>query len=105
MALKACRAKDTEQMRIWTFYLCVAALVSCVWPVIEVVPYAVFSFLSLFIGDWYQEAHMIIAAIIVNPYKNILGMALKKLDESAEEIGKQARSKLDDVAAMAANLV
>ena len=35
-------------------------------------PYAVFQFLSLFLGDWYQEAHLAFAIYVVNPYKSPL---------------------------------
>jgi hypothetical protein len=86
MAFRACKASDVEQMRLWTFYLCAGAILSLMWPVIEVVPYAVFSFLSLFIGDWHFEAHVVAAIALVNPKRPIIALVFKKMDEEADTI-------------------
>jgi hypothetical protein len=97
MAFRACKASDVDQMRLWTFYLCVGALLSLLWPVIEVVPYAVFSFLSLFIGDWHFEAHVVAAIALVNPKRPFIALIFKKLDEEADVYTKILQKKFDDV--------
>jgi hypothetical protein len=97
MAFRACKASDVDQMRLWTFYLCAGAILSLMWPVVEVVPYAVFSFLSLFIGDWHFEAHVICAVALVNPKKPFIALIFKKLDEEAEVITNLVRKRFDDL--------
>jgi hypothetical protein len=99
MAFRACKASDVEQMRLWTFYLCAGAILSLTWPVVEVVPYAVFSFLSLFIGDWHFEAHVIVALALVNPKRPIIALIFKKLDEEADVIVNQIGKRFDDIRA------
>jgi hypothetical protein len=97
MAFRAIKASDVEQMRLWTFYLCAGALLSLLWPVVEVVPYAVFSFLSLFIGDWHFEAHVFAAIALVNPKRPIIALIFKKLDEEADVITNLIRKRFDDL--------
>jgi hypothetical protein len=63
--------------------------------VVEVVPYAVFSFLSLFIGDWHFEAHVLVALALVNPKRPIIALIFKKLDEEADVILKLIRENFD----------
>jgi len=97
MAFRACKASDVEQMRLWTFYLCAGALLSLMWPVVEVVPYAVFSFLSLFIGDWHFEAHVLAAVALVNPKRPLIALIFKKLDEEADVISAVLRKRFGDL--------
>jgi hypothetical protein len=98
-AFRACKASDVEQMRLWTFYLSVGAILSLMWPVVEVVPYAVFSFLSLFIGDWHFEAHVVAAIALVNPKRPIIELIFKKLDEEADFISTKIAKHFDELRA------